>query len=217
MLGFVFRIYYRRVNVSNFKKISFKSVILSLVFLLFSASISTSTAFAGGNGNSEEKVQNANEVVSDEIILDNPEAVEEFEELFSAIEHMPDEIAYSENEEVIREWLIAEMNLSNSSNGQFQTMGIVGCSSAIGLAILTNALPITKIAKVRDAIRAAGGARTFANSLISNYDLYRSAGYARNTAVNRAVRNAASDAGPETRRALLDFFNVGNVYSACFE
>jgi hypothetical protein len=200
--------------MSSFKKVSFKATILSLVFLLFSASISTST-FASEA--SVERTQTPNNSSSEEVIFENQEVIEGFEELFLAIENMPDEIAYSEDEEMIREWLISEMNLLGNNEGEFQTFGVVGCTSAIGLAILTNAIPIAKISKVRDAIRAAGGARTFANSLITNYDLYRSAGYARNTAVNRAVRRAASDAGPETRRALLDFFNIGNVYSACFE
>lgn len=47
--------------------------------------------------------------------------------------------------------------------------GAVGCASAIGLAITSNVFSAAKIVKVKDVLKAAGGAKTFAQKLVPAY------------------------------------------------
>lgn len=81
---------------------------------------------------------------------------------------------------------------------------------------MTN-LPIFKITKVRTALKAAGGATKFAKTFKRVYDAQRRAKVPFKTAVSRAVKRAAKKAGPEAQQTLIELFNLGNVYSACFE
>lgn len=101
-------------------------------------------------------------------------------------------------------------------SGAITTFGVVGCVSAIGLAIVTN-LPIFKITKVRTALKAADGATKFVKTFKRVCDAQRRAKVPFKTAVSRAVRRAAKKAGPEAQQTLIELFNLGNVYSACFE
>jgi len=96
-------------------------------------------------------------------------------------------------------------------------LGIVGCVSAVGLAIVTNLIPITKIAKIKAAIKAAGGTTTFVKALIPAYKAARAAKKTKIQSIKAAINKAAKKASPEAKRALLDLFNLGNVYSSCFE
>ncbi|MEC2304034.1 MULTISPECIES: hypothetical protein [Heyndrickxia] len=49
------------------------------------------------------------------------------------------------------------------------TFGVWGCIGAVGTAIVTNVLPIAKIAK----LKAAGGTTTFVKNLIKFYKAAR--------------------------------------------
>jgi hypothetical protein len=162
----------------------------------------------------------ANEVsVSDESST-NEEVVQEKEltEVLSAIEIMPDSVIEQGDEAIVK---FIDENTSDDievvQDGDVIAFGAVGCASAIGTAIITNVIPFAKIAKVKTAIKAAGGATTFAKTLISTYKSARSAGATKGAAVKKGVQEAGKASAPEVQRALLEFFNVGNVYSACFE
>lgn len=96
------------------------------------------------------------------------------------------------------------------------TYGVVGCVSAIGLALVTN-LPVFKVTKIRTALKAAGGATTFVKNFKRVYDAQRAAKASFKTAVTAGVKDAAKAAGPEAQQFLIELFNLGNIYSACFE
>lgn len=134
--------------------------------------------------------------------------------VFQAIESIPDEVI-EQGEEATTQWLQKNTDLV-LQDGEIQIQGVVGCVSAVGTAILTNVIPWAKLAKVKDAIKAAGGATTFVKTLIPAYKEARKKN-SKAQSVKIAVNKAGAKAGPEVRRALLDFFNVGNVYSSCFE
>lgn len=179
----------------------FKQMIAMLtVFAMFFTVLGSAQASTSSNGNLTEN------------------QVKELEELFHAIEIMPDSVIAQGPETIVN---FIDENTSDDiqvqQQGEFVTFGVVGCVSAFGLAILTNAIPFTKIAKVKDAVKAAGGATTFVRTLISTYNTARDDGSSVGNAIQQGVNAAASAAGPEARRALLDLFNLGNVYSACFE
>ncbi|MCY9512049.1 hypothetical protein M5W68_00225 [Paenibacillus larvae] len=74
-----------------------------------------------------------------------------------------------------------------------------------------------KSPKLKLQIKAAGGATTFVKTLMSAYKAAKNAGKATWDAVKIAVSKAGEKAGPEATRALIELFNVRNVYSACFE
>ena len=135
---------------------------------------------------------------------------------FKAIEEIPESVLQA-GDAVAQSWLKARLGDGfHSESGAITTFGVVGCVSAIGLAIVTN-LPIFKITKVRTALKAAGGATKVAKTFKRVYDAQRRAKVPFKTAVSRAVKRAAKKAGPEAQQTLIELFNLGNVYSACFE
>ncbi|UYO35237.1 hypothetical protein NF868_14480 [Bacillus zhangzhouensis] len=146
-------------------------------------------------------------------ISPNSEVDEELQEVLLAIEALPDSVIAKGDESVVK-WLIENSNIPLQRHSEVVTMGVVGCISTVGTAIITNVIPIAKIAKVKSAIKAAGGAT---KTLIPAYKAARQAGESKWNAVKAAVNKAAKNASPEAKRALLEFFNIGNVYSACFE
>ncbi|MGG5179657.1 hypothetical protein ACQYAC_10050 [Bacillus sp. MM09(2025)] len=152
-------------------------------------------------------------------ISPNSEVDEEYQELLEvllAIEALPDSVI-AEGDGAVVKWLQENSNIPVQRHSEIVTLGVVGCISAVGTAIITNVIPIAKIAKVKSAIKAAGGATKFVKTLIPAYKAARQSGKSKRNAVKIAVNKAAKKASPEAKRALLEFFNIGNVYSACFE
>ncbi|MEV2336865.1 hypothetical protein ABNB63_17820 [Paenibacillus larvae] len=136
--------------------------------------------------------------------------------MFFLLESLPDSVI-AEGDNAIVDWLNKNSNMHVGQQGDFATFGLIGCVSAIGTALFTNLIPFAKIAKIKAAIKAAGGATTFVKTLMSAYKAAKNAGKATWDAVKIAVSKAGEKAGPEATRALIKLFNVGNVYSACFE
>ncbi|WP_025026065.1 hypothetical protein [Caldalkalibacillus mannanilyticus] len=204
--------------MSSDKSTVFKLLVSCLTIVLFFAFVLPTNVATALNQQENDELMSV--LTDNEISLYAHELdYEMLEDIFKAIENIPDDLIEAEDTKAITEWINNNTTdaLEVSDEGVIVTFGVVGCASAVGVAILTNVIPIAKLAKVKDALKAAGGATTFVRALLTNYDLYRSAGYAKKTAIQRAINKAASEAGPEIRRALLDFFNVGSVYSACFE
>lgn len=136
--------------------------------------------------------------------------------VFKAIEEIPDSVLQA-GDAAAQSWLKTRLGDGfHSESGGISTFGVVGCVSAIGLAIVTN-LPIFKITKIRTALKAAGGVTKFVKTFKRVYDAQRRAKVPFKTAVSRAVRRAAKKAGPKAQRTLIELFNLGIVYDACFE
>lgn len=168
-------------------------------------------------------VQNLKEDKAFSTILDNA-SEKEITDLFVAIENIPDEVL-AQGDVATNQWLAKELYGNQSDNYDPNSedpfiiqKGTIGCVSAIGIAIASNVFSAAKIAKVKDVLKAAGGARTFVTKLLPAYK------YARETkklgkmdSVKYAVKKAASKASPEVLAAAIGFFSVGEVYSACFE
>jgi len=124
------------------------------------------------------------------------------------IERMPESVIRS-GHAAMASWLAADGVSTSTSK-----YGIVGCVAAVGLALLTNFTP-AKILKIKAALKAVGGARTFVTKLKPFYDAARRAGLSKSASLRQAVSRAASVAGPEARAALLDLFGVTAVIAAC--
>lgn len=142
--------------------------------------------------------------------------------VLSVIESIPDSVL-AEGSDSVNQWMA-----ENNYDGLFQVMdavendeavayGVAGCVSAVGIAVLSNVFSITKLTKIKSALQALGGAKTFVNKLIPAYNAARASGQSKKAAATSAVKKAASAAGPEAKQALLEFFALGSIYSACFE
>lgn len=96
--------------------------------------------------------------------------------------------------------------------------GVVGCTSAVGLAIAENIFSFAKLAKIKDVIKAGGGVAKFVGNLVPAFKVAKNEwGYGVTDAIGYAVKFAAQDAGPELISAAIGFFSIGEIYSACFE
>ncbi|MEC1693693.1 hypothetical protein P9E05_19970 [Bacillus mojavensis] len=157
--------------------------------------------------------------VSATAVSPSPEMDKEYQDLvevFSAIEALPDSVI-AEGDQAVVDWLKENSNIPVQQKGEFVTLGVVGCVSAVGLAIVSNLIPIAKVAKIKSAIKAAGGATKFVKALIPAYKAARRMGKSKYNSVKVAVSKAAKKASPEAKRALIDLFNLGSIYSSCFE
>ncbi|HDZ8713637.1 hypothetical protein [Staphylococcus hyicus] len=138
--------------------------------------------------------------------------------VFDAIEKIPPEVV-NKGEGATKSWLENYYGkpIYIPKERIIQPRGIVGCASAIGAALASNIFAPAKILKIKHAIKAGGGAKTFAKTLVDSYKKYRKRGVKKSDAVKRAVRYAGRKSGPEIQNALLGFFGLGAIYGTCFE
>lgn len=123
--------------------------------------------------------QGANAQVQEHTIID-----EETVNVLSAIENMPDNIIYSGREER-KKWieeytgldLPSEQSKSITYTVQAQASWgkVATCAGALGTAAVINLTP-DKIVKLKSALKAAGGAKTFVTKCSSAYKTFRNAG-----------------------------------------
>ncbi|MEC1685421.1 hypothetical protein P9D85_18675, partial [Bacillus mojavensis] len=89
--------------------------------------------------------------VSATAVSPSPEMDKEYQDLvevFSAIEALPDSVI-AEGDQAVVDWLKENSNIPVQQKGEFVTLGVVGCVSAVGLAIVSNLIPIAKVAKIK--------------------------------------------------------------------
>ena len=132
-------------------------------------------------------------------------------EVFSAIEEIPASVI-AQGDEATRRWLARRLQASDGP----QRQGVLGCAAAIGTALVLNAIAVSKILKIRAAIRAVGGVRNFVRILLRAYWKARRWGYSRWGAIKYAARRAAQVSGKDIVDALLSLFSLGSVVDACF-
>lgn len=137
---------------------------------------------------------------------DEPVNEAELESAFSYIEDIPDHALTSQ--EAFDTW---------QAEQPAQAAGAAGCALSITVFIASNAFAVAKIAKIKAAIKAAGGAKKFASKAIDAYK------YAKNTkkmsrgdAIAYAAREAASAGGEDVVNALVDLLSARGVAEDCF-
>ncbi|GIN39414.1 hypothetical protein [Heyndrickxia oleronia] len=79
--------------------------------------------------------------------------------VLDAIEYVPDELLENGSPEEIKKYF-------ENALPKIHTQGIWGCSLAIGELLVTNAIPATKIFKIKKYIKALGGAWETAKLLV---------------------------------------------------
>lgn len=195
---------------------------LFVLFTLFVFLISFTFSDAA-QANTPSKNPTSNQLVVDE--LGYSEA--ELEKIFKAVEDIPMSVA-RQGEQATTKWLENYLGekvtlvssvppTKTSDNTSVRSVNVVGCVSAVGIALAGNFFAPAKLLKVKSAIKAAGGATTFVKTLISTYKAARAAKATKQAAISKGINAAAKAAGPEAKAALLDFFYIGSIYSACFE
>ncbi|MED3469337.1 hypothetical protein P4485_26465 [Bacillus thuringiensis] len=149
----------------------------------------------------------------------------EIETALSAIENIPNDVLNQGDKEII-EWFKAETGLAvyiendilkfkDSSKLQMYGFNTAGCISAIGIALVTNGIPLTKITKVKSALNALGGTANAVKKIKTYYDKYRFNGFSRNDSFKKALNSASSGLAKDLQSSLLDFFNLTNVVANC--
>ncbi len=135
---------------------------------------------------------------------------DELTEVFAAIEGIPDSVI-KRGDRAVRQWLRRRLGLDEPS-----PKGFWGCVRAIGFALVSNAIPVAKILKIRAAIRAVGGVGNFVRILRLAYATGRKKGYSRWGAVRYAAKRAAAASGRDIVDALLGLFALDGVRRNCF-
>ncbi|MCE5170911.1 hypothetical protein LQV63_16525 [Paenibacillus profundus] len=137
------------------------------------------------------------------------------ERVLDAIERMPDSVINSGPDAII-EWLNTNTEFQIS---EFETSGAIGCVSAVVVALASLVYAPAKLAKIKDAMKAAGGTVKFVNKdkVLETYKVAKGMGIGTMEAIKMGVQDAAKTAGKEVVEAIIGFFGVGAIYSACFE
>lgn len=94
--------------------------------------------------------------------------------------------------------------------------GAVGCGIAITTAVVSNILVVSKVLKIKAAIKAAGGAKEFADLLITGFKVAKAEGKSNSAAIKFAAKEAAAVGGSETLTAILEVLSVAGVAEQCF-
>ena len=136
-----------------------------------------------------------------------------------AIEEIPNSVI-AQGEPVANKWIQDYINsyLSSSSQTgryQYQRFNVLGCVSAAGVALASNAIPLAKITKLKAFFKSVGGVKTFISTYMQVAKKLKNAGYQGADLVKRAVSLASAQAGPEVQEALLSFFSIGSIIAAC--
>ncbi|OJT66450.1 hypothetical protein [Bacillus licheniformis] len=110
-----------------------------------------------------------------------------------------------------------EMSQAQSSGSKFQTSGFWTCIGAIGTALVTGVLPIAKITKIKNALKAVGGTHKFVKNLIAHYKFNRKKGWSRSKSYDEAFDRATAKYGKKIKTELGALFGITAIYGACFE
>ncbi|MCY7450466.1 hypothetical protein [Bacillus altitudinis] len=106
-------------------------------------------------------------------------------------------------------------DLNEKKEISIKNINIPACVGAIGVAIISNGIPISKILKLKKAIGMFGGTIKLVESIKYFYDQYRKQGNSRKVALKKASQKVSNQVDKNLRPALLDFFNISAVIGAC--
>ncbi|BBW96472.1 hypothetical protein ACPVTF_07980 [Geobacillus icigianus] len=192
---------------------SYLSFLLSFVLIL---------STLGGAGIAQAQVE---ENYMEEWIEEELPQLDDYEQALSIIEQIPESVVlegtdaiinwYKENIDDPAVLAAIQYQYNQTNQGEFKIQGVVGCVSAVGVALVTLAWAPSKILKVKEALKALGGTAKFVSTAINYYKNYRKLKYPRTIAWERAVNAAAVNVAPSLKEALLGFFGIASIVDAC--
>ncbi|KAI4129038.1 MAG: hypothetical protein LQ338_002454 [Usnochroma carphineum] len=127
------------------------------------------------------------------------------EDAFETIASIPDSVL-DDGPEAVKQWVLA-----HESNPQPQTRSatlvarqgwfqVAKCAFAIGKAIVENALPISKLRRVKELIEVLGGAKAVAKMLLKA----------------KSIKEMIIIGGPELQELTEIFLGITDVVNDCF-
>lgn len=94
--------------------------------------------------------------------------------------------------------------------------GPVACAAAATIALGSTLFVGAKVLKIKSAIKAAGGAKKFADLLITGFKVAKAEGKSNSAALEFAAKEAAQTGGKDVVVAILDLISVKDVATDCF-
>lgn len=122
------------------------------------------------------------------------------------IESIPDSAL--ESQEAFDQW--------KHENPVVTPRGPVGCGIAITTAVVSNIFVASKVLKIKAAIKAAGGAKKFAELVIDGFKVAKAEGKTNPQAIEWAAKEAAEVGGKDALGAILEVLLVSAVATECF-
>ncbi|MEH6890918.1 hypothetical protein V7024_14555 [Bacillus sp. JJ864] len=193
-----------------------------LVGTFLFSSVVPSISFAAETNNAK------NAKVEKQQAMDN-EMFNQSETILKAIENIPNSVV-EQGPQKTAKWLqdktgyyvsvddkenlvFTEVSPTKSTNKySFNTSACIG---AVGIALVSNGIPFTKILKVKSALKALGGTANAVSKVKKAYDSYRYNGFSRNDSLKKALNSVSGGLASDVKGALLDFFNLTNVVANC--
>lgn len=86
-------------------------------------------------------------------------------QLFTAVEKLPDELLQSRNKRDIKQFML-ENDVNLKFSGEKTKRDLPGCIASISWVVVSTAFGVAKLAKVKQFVRATGGARKAAKVLM---------------------------------------------------
>lgn len=200
-------------KLRNYIFIMVSVFLFSMVAPSFASAIDTSDA-----------VPTKNERLADSEMFDQTENV------LKSIENIPNAVL-DKGIEATAEWFEKETGLFVSiyyRDGEgflkfgeqdpnvIRTSNVLGCITAVGVALVSNAFSFSKITKIKSALKALGGTSKAVKDIKKWYDKYRYGGFSRYKAMDKALDKVSKNLNKDVKNALLDFFSLTGVAANCF-
>lgn len=200
-------------KLRNYIYIMVSVFLFSMVAPSFASAIDTSDA-----------APTKNERLADSEMFDQTESV------LKSIENIPNAVL-DKGIEATAEWFEKETSLFVSiyyRDGEgflkfgeqdpnvIRTSNVLGCITAVGVALVSNAFSFSKITKIKSALKALGGTSKAVKDIKKWYDKYRYGGFSRYKAMDKALDKVSKNLNKDVKNALLDFFSLTGVAANCF-
>ncbi|MFT0803082.1 hypothetical protein VSK91_17075 [Bacillus swezeyi] len=197
-----------------------KCILSLLTVTLVFSSIGYNTASAS------DKTTTSSNHLSDENFFH-----EDTYKLLESVENIP-ETVINQGTDSILDWLekdsgldlivdgdIIKLNLEGSkytySDSNIQLAGFWGCTAAILAAVAGVGIPISKILKLKKALKAVGGVSKFVDKVLDLAAKYKRKGYGKAAALKKAIKKASSTLGKDLQNALLDLAGITAIIANC--
>lgn len=206
-------------------KKSIKQLVIVICFSLIFTTITIPIANAK---------ESSNDVSSEQVNVEAQNMKRTLEPLLELIDQMPEDVAeqginsgvewlnvHKGNEFEGYEFVADGENLTavktvQESIGPFIVLSTWSCISSAGKAIAVNAIPWAKILKVKKAAKLMGGLTSMTKTIITAYKHQRNLGLSRTNAIKKAVLVSTKALPGETQKAVVEFFELGDVVDNCF-
>lgn len=204
-----------------------------LAFILAFATVSPSFAKEETSGQEQNQVVTPEGSLEDELL--SPDS--DFVKFLEGVDQLPSSVQ-KQGAEKVASWLTEQTGVEVTTDGEnlfvpsladvgvdtsqssfdssaIKPAGAWECITAIGLMIGTVGFPLSKILKLKKAIKFLGGVKKTVTRVYNYYKKLKKQRWRTVDAWKEAVNKTAKGLPKDTLDAFLDFFNISNVINAC--